>query len=141
MMTRRSVACLASLAFCLVLAGCKGMTVFKDGQKLLAEGRVEESLVKFQEASRFEPLNAEYRSAYLATRERAAYVWLEQGDRARAAGQAATAQQLYRRVLALDADNSRAKEALEDMTRELRHAELLEPPFPAAIELKLVREP
>ncbi len=126
MIRRRSIACAWSLAFFLAMAGCQSMSVFKDGQKLLAEGRVEESLLKFQEASRNAPLNAEYRSAYLATRERAVYVWTEQGDRARAAGQPGTAEQFYRRVLALDPGNVRARDALDEMAREVRHADLLE---------------
>lgn len=113
--------------FCLLLAslaGCQGTVNYRGAQSLLAEGKVEEALAELQEAIKANPTNAEYRSAYLATRERAIYVWLEHADRARQAGRMAEAEALYKRILALDPGNARAMQALEEAARDTRHAKL-----------------
>lgn len=106
------------------LAGCQAPSGYREGQRLLGEGRVEESLTRFQDAIRAEPTNAAYRSAYLAARERTTYAWLEQADRLRAAGNTVEAIQLYQRVLAIDPGNARAKTGNDELTRFRRHGEL-----------------
>ena len=122
---RRAILPAAVFALCACVAGCQQMSIYREGQQLLAQGRIEESLAKFQEAMRIEPTNAEYRTAYIATRERALFNWLDQAEKARAAGRAAEADQLYLRVLALDPVNARARAGLEEATRDARHADLL----------------
>src|SRR5688572_1778348 len=112
MSLRRAAILAAVCAFCAWLAGCAQTSVYREGQQLLAEGRIEESLAKFQEAIRIEPTNVEYRTVYVATRDRALFNWLDQAEKARAAGRAAEAEQLYLRVLALDPVNARARTAL-----------------------------
>ncbi len=123
---QRTIKFVISLLVCLELVGCQNTLQFREGKQLLSEGRIEESLVKFQEASRLEPNNGEYRSAYVTTRERAIYLWLDQADRARSAGRAAEAEQLYNRVLALDPANARAKAAIEETARVRRHVDLMD---------------
>lgn len=124
MTSRRGIA-----ALCVVLgtlgAGCMTLESYRQGRELAAEGRVEESLEKFQQAMRQDPGNAEYRAAYHTTRERAIAGWLALADRARAAAQAAEAEKLYRRVIAIDAANARAIGALDELERDKRHATLM----------------
>jgi general secretion pathway protein D len=106
----------------LALAGCQGATRYQSAHSLLAEGRVEEGLAHLQAAMKAEPTNAEYRSAYLAARERAVYLWLEQADKARQAGRFADAQALYARILELDPGNARALAGREEAARDIQHA-------------------
>jgi general secretion pathway protein D len=110
---------------CVALAGCQSLTTFREGRDLAAEGRIEESLAKFQEAMKADPSNAEYRTAYVVTRDRAIVGWMEVGDRARNAGRREEADVLYRRVLSLDPGNARARAALEVLARDARHADAL----------------
>jgi general secretion pathway protein D len=121
-LSRATGAVLVLLA--LALAGCQGMTRYHSAQALLAQGRVEEALAKLQEAMKAEPSNPEYRSAYLAARERAVYVWLEQAERARQAGRVADAEALYQRILDIDPGNTRALNAREEAARDVRHGHL-----------------
>ncbi len=125
MSARRIGRVLTLLAVIAALAGCQSISSYRDGQKLAAEGRVEESLVKFQEAINADPTNASYRSAYLIARERAIYAWLDLADKARRSGRAAEAEMLNKRVLALDPGNARATAALADAVRDAGHAALL----------------
>jgi general secretion pathway protein D len=105
----------------LTQAGCQGVTKYQGAQSLLAEGKVEEGLAQLHEAMKAQPNNPEYRSAYVATRERAVYLWLEQAERARQAGRAAEAEALYKRILAIDPGNARALSAREQASRDVRH--------------------
>ena len=118
-------ATLGLLALATLLAACQGMINFRQGQALLGEGQIEQSLEKFRAASLAEPGNAEYRSAYLVNRERAIAGWLAQADALRGNGEPAKAEALYRRILGIDAGNARALAALDDQAREARHNELL----------------
>jgi general secretion pathway protein D len=126
----RIVAIALRVALCAALAGCASMQTYltveayREGRALAAEGRIEESLAKFQEAIRQDPSRAQYRAAYQTTRERAVNSWLALADRAKSSGQAEAAEQLYRRVLAIDAGNARARAALDDAERDKRHAVL-----------------
>jgi len=106
-------------------AGCQSLTSFREGRDLAAAGRIEESLAKFEEAMKAEPSNAEYRAAWLFTRDRAIAGWLDFADRARAAGRGDEAGALYKRALGLDPVNARARDGLELLVKDARHAELL----------------
>jgi general secretion pathway protein D len=109
----------------ITLSGCAGQFAYSDGKELVAQDKVEEGLGKFQEAMKRDPKNAEYKEAYLQTRERAGYSWLEQADRLAAANKRSEAEKLYRRVLSIDPSSERARDGLNSLDMDLRHTQLL----------------
>jgi general secretion pathway protein D len=120
--TRFSAACVIAGAV-LLLGGCAADMAYREGKTLVAQGRVEEGIAKFQEALAYEPRGVEYRMAYLQTRERAVGSYVEQGDVAARASKPDAAEALYKRALAIDAGNDRARaglRALEAARREVR---------------------
>jgi general secretion pathway protein D len=119
---RFSAACIIAGAV-LLLGGCAAEMAYRDGKTLVAQGRVEEGMAKFQEALAHDPRGVEYRMAYLQTRERAIASYVEQGDVAARARKSDAAETLYKRALAIDAGNDRARaglRALEAVRREVR---------------------
>ncbi len=111
---------IASLLALALLAGCAAEMRYREGKDLIAQGKVEESLSKFQAAVKEEPTNAEYRIAYRKSQERYLVDLLDQADKAKLAGNATEAEALYKKVLATDASNLRAKTGLESFTKEKR---------------------
>ena len=115
----------------LALAGCAGEMAYREGRTLVEQNNPEAGLAKFQEAIAKEPSNAQFRSAYLMTRDRTVVRYLEQADRDLSDGRRAPALQGYQRVLALDAMNERARAGL----RAVESAERLEKMVASAAEL------
>lgn len=104
-----------------VLAGC-GSPAFREGRDLAADGNLEAALPKLKTAADADPTNAEYRAAYLRTRELLVNRWLEQAAAARRDGKAAEAEKVYRRLQEEDPGNARARDGLAELDRDLRHA-------------------
>ncbi len=79
---RRHCSWLDLMLICMfaLLSGCAAQLAYRDGTKLVEEGKPEEGLTKFQEALAKEPHDARYRQAYLETQERALYHYLDQAD-------------------------------------------------------------
>ncbi len=73
-----------------------------------------------------DPRSIEYKKAYLNTRERAVYAWLEQADRLAGTDKRRDAEKLYQRVLTVDPGNDRAHAGLQNAERDQRHAQLLQ---------------
>lgn len=121
----RFFAFLAMALLSLALAGCAAEMAYRDGKELVAQGKVEEGLAKFQDALAHDPRGVEYKAAYLQTRERAVAKYLEQADRLAAPNERTAAENLYRRVLAIDPDNERARTGLLNLDRDGRHAQLI----------------
>jgi general secretion pathway protein D len=120
-MSRRTVGALAVLA-ALVLAGCApGLPFVREGQQMIEQGRIEEGLAKIEKGLSLEPANHEYRMLVIRQRETQIGGLLTRADARRAAGQLEEADEAYRRVLALDAANPRARHGLE-ATAEQRTA-------------------
>lgn len=99
---------LALVAVTVVLLGCAAQTAFRDGKALAGEGKAREALGKFEEASRLEPSSAEYRIAYVQTRDRYAQVLIDRADKASASGQYSEAEAAYREALTVQAQQDRA---------------------------------
>ncbi|MBA5637160.1 general secretion pathway protein GspD [Duganella sp. LX20W] len=116
---------LALPALALALGGCAAQLAYRDGRELVDHDQVEAGLRKFQEAIAAEPGNAQYHAAYLQARDRATGRYLEQADRALAAGQYPAAEQGYQRVLALDVANERARAGLRALDAAQRQDKLL----------------
>ncbi|MES2534457.1 MAG: secretin N-terminal domain-containing protein [Pseudomonadota bacterium] len=109
----------------LILSGCAAQMAYRDGKDLLAHGKVEEGLARFQEALALEPRSPEYKAAAIQTRERLVSSLIEQADRMAEAGKASEAGTLYRRALAFDPSNERVREGLQALEAEQRHAQIM----------------
>ena len=90
------------VALTALLAACVEQQSYRDGQKLLAAGKVDESIAKFKDASKQEPEDAKYRETWLAEREKAINDLVEQGDRLAANGARDAARKAYEHVLAIE---------------------------------------
>ena len=110
----------------IALAGCAAQMAYRDGRELVEQDRVEEGLLKYREAIAKDPGNAVYRAAYLQARDRNALRMLDQAERSRAAGKGALALQDYRRVLAFDPANERARAGMLAIEMDQRHARMME---------------
>jgi general secretion pathway protein D len=62
----------ATVTLTVLLAGCAAQQAFREGQQLVAQGRMHEGLARIEEANRLEPGVAEYRIAVLQVRDRIA---------------------------------------------------------------------
>ena len=89
-------------ALLILLSGCAAQMAYRDGNDLIAKNQVEAGLAKYQEAVQAEPLNAQYRSAYLSARERAMQRILDVAERDQAEGRAAQAEQVQVMASGLD---------------------------------------
>jgi general secretion pathway protein D len=104
-----------------LLGGCAGQQLHRDGLALMAEGRVEEGLAKLSEATEAAPGNTGYRADLLRSREQTVNRMLDAAASERAAGNASAAQAIYARILVIDPDNSRARLGLEALEMDRRH--------------------
>jgi general secretion pathway protein D len=120
---------LSSLA--ILLAGCAGQMAYRDGTKLVEEGKPEEGLSKFQEALSADPHDAKYRQAYLETKERSLYHYLDQADQYLNAGiydasYFDKAKVAYLRALNVSPGNEKALAGLAAITSAQRQTSLLD---------------
>jgi len=114
----------SSLLIATLLTGCAAAGLYRDGQSMLAQGDAEAGMNKFQEALRLEPNNAQYRSALILARERTVLDWLKRAENAAAQGEPQEAEAWYRRILAIDTDNARARAGLSRIQRDRRLSDL-----------------
>lgn len=119
---RRSALLVSTLA---LLAGCGGEATRRHSLSLIMEGRYEEGLARLEEAARTEPKNPQARSDYLRQREQVVIRILNAAGSERANERHDAAAVLYRRVLAIDANNAAAKNGLLEMGVDQRHAQRL----------------
>ena len=113
------------VAFILMLTACAGSPAFREGRELAAEGQDELALAKYRTALAEAPGNREYQAAYVRLRERLIDRWLEQAQAAQRSDREADAENLYKRVLADDLVNARARTGLADLERRARHKMLI----------------
>lgn len=95
-----------------LLAGCATDQAFREGERLVREGRTEEGLKQLEQAVREQPGNVQYRTALVRTREAHVARLLLEADTALRAGQLDEAQARYREVLRLHPENPRAPAGL-----------------------------
>ena len=121
---RRNAALLLLVAA--TVAGCAGQKLHRDGMALLEQGRPEEGLVKLEQASKAEPDNLPYRTAWLRNREQTTNRLLAAANNERAAGRLDAAQAIYERILKIDPDHGRARLGLEELASDRRHDAMIE---------------
>ncbi len=109
----------------ILLAAC-GSAAYREGHNLAADGNLEAALPRLKRALDEDSLNAEYRAAYLRTRERLLNHWQEQANRAQQENRPQDAARIYQRIEAEDPGNARARNGLLELERLTRHTNLME---------------
>lgn len=104
----------------LLLTGCAAQQAYKDGQRLFQQGQIEEGLAQMDNAYRLDPDNREYRIQYYKHREDTVFKWLSQAESAKGEQKWEEAENIYQRILGIDAANPRAKVALNSLSAEKR---------------------
>ena len=114
-----TAACGAALCALALLAGCAGDPALRESERLIAAGKPREGLDQLQQAMRAHPDDLQYRAAYVRQRDVYLAGLLAQADAAARAGRFEDGRALYREVLGLHPENSRAQAGLAalDATR------------------------
>ncbi len=116
---------LPALLAVVLLAGCLSNPAIRDSREMLAAGQTDAAILRLAEASRLDPSDNELRGVYHRQRELAASRLLASADSARAAGKAAEAEALYRRVQRIDEHNPRVVSGLAALAADGRRAALI----------------
>ncbi len=119
---------------CAALWGCAAQTAYRDGQDKVAQGQLNEALVRFQEAARIEPGSVEYRVAYLRTRDRLIEANLARAGQSRDRGELDAAEQQYRLALALNGTEERALQGVRQLDQQRRWDRLVREAETAAMK-------
>ena len=109
----------------LLLNGCAAQMAYRDGRNLADQGQGKAALAKFEEASRLDKGNAQYRMSSVLSRESLTSVAVFEGEQARSVGQYDEAQSAFNRALVLQANNTRALDGLKGIEDDKRHAKWL----------------
>lgn len=107
------------------MAGCWGIFAYREGNTLLAEGKIEAGLAKLEEAVALEPRNAEYRIAYANSRASIINRFNLSAEVARREGRLSDAEKIYRQAQSLDPENQMARQGLEALIMERRHRQVV----------------
>ena len=121
--TRWRVAVL--LGAVLWISGCAGSMAYREGNQLLNEGKVEQGLLKLEEAVKLEPKNAEYRIALSSRRAGLVNRLLATAEANRREGRLSEAEKSYRQVQGLDPNQLMATQGLQAVVAERKHKLLI----------------
>lgn len=116
----------AALLLLLMLAGCAGDKLHKEGISLIQEGRVEEGLATLEQAAQAEPDDLSIRKDLIQNRGQFINRSLSMANSERAVGNLDAAEVLYRRVLKLAPDDLTARGGLELLIMDRRHNVLMD---------------
>ena len=107
-----------------LLAGCgAGLSAFNKAQKLERQGKLDEAVMKYAEASAENPDVAEYRVRFLKVSEEAAKVHFKQGEEHLAANKYDDALREFQTAFAMDSSYERAAQQA-DRTIKLRNSHI-----------------
>lgn len=112
----------AALGGLLLLVGCAGQAIHREGMELLGQGRYEEAVSKLALAVKQDPGDSNLRKDYQLAREQGAARMVVSGNAERAAEHHDRAEQAYREALRIDPGNGRAKTGLDAVAMDRRHA-------------------
>ena len=107
----------------LLASSCASTRLHQQGIDAVEQGQYEVGLDKLSQAANNDPGNLAYRLDLKSRHEEAVQKLVGEGDRARGAGQADAAETAYKRVLAIEAGNDRARRGLEGVQADRRHAQ------------------
>jgi len=122
---RASMAAAVLSLAALLVSGCAGREAHRDGVDLVAAGRFEDGLAQLAAANRAEPDNLSYYNDLVRNRELAVGRLLTAANGELAAGRIEAAATLYGRVRAIEPGNDQARQGLEAVARDARHAAIL----------------
>lgn len=105
----------------LTLPGCGAEWLSREGRGLIKDGRVEDGVDRMREAARSDTRDYSLRTGLIEQREKALFELLTGADADLAAGSVASAEETYRRVLAMHPGNPRAQAGVESVARARRH--------------------
>ena len=114
-----------ALAAAALVTSCASSRVHQAGLDDFEQGRYEIALQKLEQASKQDAGNLAYKLDLKGRHDEAVQKLVAEGDSARAAGQGDAAEVAYRRVLAIESGNSRARRGLDGVEADRRHAQLV----------------
>jgi general secretion pathway protein D len=112
--------CWIFLLMAIVLAGCAN-PFYKEGLASMAAGNREKGIAALEKAAQEEPRNAEIKASLIRNKGQTIDTYLSDAERLRAAGQLEAAEEAYRRVLTIEANNLRAMQAMEQIAVDRRN--------------------
>lgn len=110
----------------LLLASCASDQAFREGERLLAEGRTEDGLRQLEQALREQPDNVQVRTAYLRSKEEHLQKMLGQAEASLKAERLDEAAVAFQAVLKLHPENNRALAGLLDIETAKRNSILMQ---------------
>ncbi|MCK9990401.1 MAG: general secretion pathway protein D [Rugosibacter sp.] len=113
---------LTTLLVALLLFGCAANPAIEESNRLIAQGRVDDGVLRLAQAMKEDPDNHELRAQYFRQRELAVNQLLIAAESEHAARRPEAAEAIYQRMQALDANNQRAKNGLAELAAERRQA-------------------
>jgi general secretion pathway protein D len=120
---------ICALLSAILIAGCANTLpvnpALSEANALFESGNIEEGLARLQEAQKADPGNQELRAVYYRQRDAGVQRYLALADQARSMNLFEQSEEAYRRALALDPENARAKTGLETLGMDRRHRALL----------------
>jgi general secretion pathway protein D len=116
---------LNGLLLVFILTGCAAQRSYKEGLSLLDSGKQEEGLEQLEKAYKLDLNNNEYKTQYFKRRDSVIYQWLSQAETAKKNALWEDAENIYRRILKVSPDNSRAKTGLSSINTEKKQAQII----------------
>ncbi|MBI2745210.1 MAG: general secretion pathway protein GspD [Burkholderiales bacterium] len=113
---------LQGLLIALALTACASDRAYREGQDLAREGKTEEALARFEDASRQNADSAKFRIAVLQTREALVLGALAAGRKALDEERYDDARAAYQRAMSWQQGSPRAQEGLNAIAAAQRHA-------------------
>ena len=105
----------------MLLASCSANRLHDEGMALIDQGQVVQGLEKLEEAVRQDPDNLVLRSDLIKRKEQIVRRLLIEAGSERSTGHLDRSAELYRRVLDISREDSRAKAGLENIDMDRRH--------------------
>jgi len=124
----RSVGILLLILLVSVLGGCANQQPIRDfesGKKKLAEGQLEQGLAQIEQAAKTDPENVEYRQYLFKQREKVVNQLIGKAETERVNEAFDDAVVDYQRVLAIDPNNQRAMDGIEQVQGDRRRKQQL----------------
>ncbi len=116
---------LITIASAVLVASCASSRLHQQGLDDFDQGRYEVALQKLDQAVSTDPANLSFKLDLKSRHDEAVQKLIAEGDRARAGGQTDAADATYKRVLAIESGNDRARRGIEGVEGDRRHAQLV----------------
>ena len=112
-----------ALVSALLVVSCASSRLHSQGVEEFDQGRYETGLQKLEQAVANDPANLTYKIDLKGRHEEAVQKLIAEGDKLRVSGDAAAAEAAYKRVLAIESGNERARKGFEGVAADRRHAQ------------------